>query len=129
MSRAKFAPASAVAAIALALAGCGAIKLQPNAGSRGVVDNEASNNPDHLACIRGAGLPATEVNPHQLQVGPLPTGPTVVFTPTPGAAQAQQIYGQAQGAEVIGSALVWVNQGSQSELQTIENCLAEGVTG
>ncbi len=129
MSRAKFAPASAVATIALALAGCGAIKLQPNAGSRGVVDNEASNNPDHLACIRGAGLPATEVNPHQLQVGPLPTGPTVVFTPTPGAAQAQQIYGQAQGAEVIGSALVWVNQGSQSELQTIENCLAQGVTG
>jgi hypothetical protein len=129
MSCAKLAPASAVAAIVLALAGCGAIKLQPNAGSRGQIDSEATSNPDHLACMRVAGLPVTEVNPHQLQIGPLPTGPTVVFTPTPGAAQAQQIYGQGQGAEVIGSALVWVNQGSESELRTIEDCLGQGVTG
>ncbi|HEY6397190.1 MAG TPA: hypothetical protein VIX82_07025 [Solirubrobacteraceae bacterium] len=129
MSRAKLAAAPAVTALAIAFAGCGAIQLQPHAGSRGQIDSEATKNPDHLACMRGAGLPVTEVDPHKLQVGPLPTGPTVIFTPTPGAAQAHQIYGQAPGAEVIGSALVWVHQGSASELQAIEGCLAQGVTG
>jgi hypothetical protein len=129
MSCPKLGVASAVVATTIALAGCGTIKLQPNAGSRGRIDSEALNNPNHLACMRVAGLPVTEVTPNRLQVGPLPTGPTVLFKPTPGAAQAQQIYGLAQGAEVIGSALLWVNRGSESELRTIENCLAQGVTG
>jgi hypothetical protein len=119
---------AALAVAAIALAGCGAITVQPRAGSRGRVDDAAIHSTDHLACLRGAGLPATEVAPERIQVGSLPSGPTVVFTPTPGAAQAAQIYGQAQGAEVIGSALLWVHQGSDGELQTIEDCLAPGVT-
>jgi hypothetical protein len=52
-----------------------------------------------------------------------------VFTPTPGAAQRDQIVGGAQAAEVIGSALVYPNQGSGPVLSVIEACLAHGVQG
>ena len=52
-----------------------------------------------------------------------------MFAATPGAAQAYQIDGSAQAAEVIGSALVYPNQGSDGELTAIEDCLAQGVQG
>ena len=52
-----------------------------------------------------------------------------MFTPTSGAAQAQQIDGNAQSAEAIGTALLYPNQGSDSELTSIEDCLAQGVQG
>lgn len=125
MSSAKLAAASAIAA--LALAGCGTVSVQPNSGSRGQVDNQETMNPNHVSCLRQAQLPVTVVNRQTLQIGPLPAGPTVVFTPTPSSAQDAQIYGQAQGAEAIGSALLWVHQGSDGELKKIEDCLAAGV--
>jgi hypothetical protein len=70
------------------------------------------------------------VSPTRLQVGgPAPAGATIVFASTPGAAQADQIIGSAQGAEVIGSALVYPNQAPDSLLNGIEACLAQGVQG
>jgi hypothetical protein len=121
---------------ALALAGCGAVKVQPTApkgsttlASRGKIDSPLTAMHDHLGCIRGAKLPVQVVSPIKLQVGPWPAGPTVVFTPTAGAAQADQITGQAQAAEVIGTALLYPNQGSPSELSAIEDCLDQGVQG
>ena len=63
------------------------------------------------------------------QVGVRPTGPTVIFLPTPGAAQAAQIDGQAQGAEVIGSALLYPNQAPDKLLSKVETCVAKGVPG
>jgi len=38
-----------------------------------------------------------------------------------------QIDGQVESAEVIGSALLYPNQGSTSELNSIEGCLDQGV--
>ena len=52
-----------------------------------------------------------------------------MFTNSPGAAQADQIEGKAQGAEVIGTALVYPNQGSDGELASIAACLQQGVSG
>jgi hypothetical protein len=52
-----------------------------------------------------------------------------VFAATPGAAQAYQIDGSAQAAEVIGSVLVYPNQGSDAELSAISACLSQGVQG
>jgi hypothetical protein len=124
MSCAKLA---SVAFSALALAGCGAVAVKPAAGYRGRIDDQATMNPDHLACLREAHLAVTVVNGQTLQIGALPAGPTIKFTPTPSSAQDAQIYAQIPGAEAIGSALLWVHQGSDSELQTIENCLAVGV--
>jgi hypothetical protein len=121
---------------ALALGGCGAVKVQPTTpkgsttlASRGKVDSPLTDMHNHLGCIRGAKLPVQVLSDTKLQVGAPPAGPTIVFTPTDGAAQAAQIYGHAQAAEVIGTALLYPNQGSFSELSAIEDCLAQGVQG
>jgi hypothetical protein len=47
--------------------------------------------------------------------------------PTAGIAEGQQIQGKAQGAEVIGAALLYPNHASGVELTVIENCLGQGV--
>ena len=65
----------------------------------------------------------------RLQIGTKPFGPTVQFTPTPGAAQELQIDGQVESAEVIGSALLYPNRTSDALLQKVEDCMAKGVTG
>src|SRR5438067_8478974 len=94
--------AAGFAALALALAGCGAVKVQPttSAGSsklasRGDVDSPLTDMRNHLGCLRDAHLPVRVVSPTRLQVGPA-AGPVIVFTATPGAAQADQIDGSAQ---------------------------------
>lgn len=62
-----------------------------------------------------------------MQVGQLPSGPTIVFMPSADIAEGQQIEGKAQGAEVIGAALLYPNHASGAELTVIENCLGQGV--
>jgi hypothetical protein len=123
-----------LALTALAVAGCGAVNVHPStpAGSsklvsRGAIDNPSTDVDNHLACLRGQRLPVQVVSPTRLQVGAAPAGPTIVFTASLASAQAAQIDGRAQGAEVIGTALVYPNQGSDGELATIGACLAQGV--
>ncbi|MGH2884699.1 MAG: hypothetical protein ACRDPA_18690 [Solirubrobacteraceae bacterium] len=134
--RVATARAAAVALAAVTLAGCGAVRLQPTTpagssklASRGRVDSPVTDVDNHLACMRAAHLPVEVVSPIKVQVGSAPAGPTIVFTPTPGAAQAAQLDGSAQGAMVIGTALIYPNQGSDGELGAISSCLAQGVQG
>ena len=129
-------PWPSIVVVATALAGCGAIKVQPTApagsatlASRGRVDSPLTNMNNHLGCLQADHLTVQVVSPTKLQIGAAPAGPTIVFTPTEGAAQAQQIAGNAQGAEVIGPALLYPNQGTAPELTGIEDCLAQGVHG
>ena len=131
--------AVAVGLAALSLSACGTTS-KPEAGTpaanakaqRGLDDPR----PVHIAClsqehvavsteqvtVAGQSLPG-------FQVRSLPDGPTVAFEPTPGAAQGVQIHGQAQGAEVIGSALVYPNQASDALAHQVEACVALGVKG
>jgi hypothetical protein len=132
-------PVRAVVALlgcAVALAGCGAVRVQPTTpsgsaklASRGRIDSPLTDIDNHLGCIRSAHLPVQVVSPIELQVGPSGTGPTIRFTATAGAAQNYQIEGKAQGAEAIGTALLYPNQGSDAELASISACLDQGVTG
>ena len=87
------------------------------------------NMRNHVGCLRDAHLNVQVLSSTKLQIDSAPAGPTIVFTPTPGAAQADQINGAAQGAEVIGTALVYPNQGSDALMGTIGACLAQGVQG
>jgi hypothetical protein len=112
---------------AVVLGGC-ATTVKPPQG-RGSVDNPRTSNPDYLKCIRDHGLSAVEVGATSIQVGQPLSGPMIRFLPTPGAATAAQIYGQVQGAEVIGAALLYPNQASSSELGAIEVCLNQKVKG
>jgi hypothetical protein len=123
--------------LALAVAGCGgAVKVQPTTpagstklASRGQVDSPLTDMRDHLGCMRDGHLQVQVVSPTRLQVGAAPAGATIVFAASQGAGQADQIGGGIQGAEVIGSALVYPNQAPESVLSTIEACLAQGVQG
>jgi hypothetical protein len=125
--------------VAVPLFGCGS-SAKPVAGTglpnshalgRGRVDDPRTNKPNHVECLRQAKLPVTEVGQTALRIGSAPGGPTVQFLPTPGAAQAAMIQGerQAQGAEVIGSALLYPNKASDRILKAVEDCLAHGVAG
>lgn len=115
------------ACLAVALAACGSAVKPPQ--GHGKLDDPRTNNPNHVACLRHGGFPVQLVGRTTLQIGPLPSGPTVYFEPTPGAAQAAQIEAQAQGAEVIGSALLYPHGATDDQLTAIEACLAKGVTG
>jgi hypothetical protein len=129
-------PWTALTLAVLALAGCGAVRVQPAASagssklaSRGHVDSPLTNMHNYLSCLRADHLVVQVVSPTRLQVGPAPAGATIVFAATSGAAQADQIIGSAQGAEIIGSALVYPNQSPEPALSGIEACLARGVQG
>ena len=119
-----------VAAAVLVIGGCGGAVSNPVAGShrsgRGKLDAPTAQ---HVQCLRDARLPVTDVTQTKIQVGALPQGPTIEYTPTPGAGQQAQMSGQVQAAEVIGGALLYPNGGSDAELKKIEDCLAHGVKG
>lgn len=111
---------------AVAMTGCGSL-AHPSQG-RGRVDDPVTAA-GHFACLLAHHLPAVTVGATGIQIGSLPAGPTIQFVPTTGAATASQIENTEQGAEVIGSALLYPNQAPNSELNTIEDCLDQGVSG
>ncbi len=131
--------AAAIGLAALSLSACG-IAAKPEAGTptAKAKDEKGIDNARtlHAVCLRQAGIPVvstqTTVAGRQLpslQVGAAPSGPTIAFEPTPGDAQGVQIQGEAQGAEVIGSALLYPNAADDALLTKVENCVAKGVTG
>ncbi|MGO9974267.1 MAG: hypothetical protein ACLP01_15995 [Solirubrobacteraceae bacterium] len=136
MSAAKLSLACGLAAVSLCGCGiaqkpiAGTSKLASRPGNHAKVDDPRIQ---HLTCMLQAGLQARPFTASGgrpgIQVGGPPGGPTIVFYATPGAAQALQISGEAQAAEVIGNALLYPNVGSDKELSTIEGCLAIGVPG
>jgi len=123
-------PAAVLSLAAIAISGCGSA-VKPPQGRGKIDDPRIYSSANDLKCLKSANLPTQDVGRTGLQIGPLPAGPTVEFQPSPGAAQAQQIYGtpSTQGAEVIGAALLYPHQASDGELKLIENCLGQGVNG
>jgi hypothetical protein len=106
------------------LCGCSAV-VHPPQGRGRVADPVTSNG--RLHCLLSHHLPARRVGSTGIQIGPLPAGPTVQFQPSNGAAETRQVDGKAQGAEVIGNALVYPNRGSDAELSRIEDCVKQGM--
>ena len=120
-------PAATAVVMAVVLSACASTAKPPQ--GHGKVDDPRTHNPNHLACLQTLGLPVQEVGATGIQIGSLPAGPTIDFTPTPGIAQGLQIRGQVQSAEVIGAALLYPHQASDHELSGIEDCLSQDVTG
>ena len=118
--------------LALPLSACGAT-AKPEAGTlqASTTDRKGIDDPrrTHIACLRAEHIPVTKFSRVWFQVGSKPSGPTVQFAPTPGAAQNLQITGEVAGAEVIGAALLYPNQAPGSLLKKVETCVAKGVTG
>jgi hypothetical protein len=102
----------------LALAGC---SLSSDSASSG--DNDADKRGAAIACVTGKGLEAREQGRAAVTVDDPRTGPRIVFYLTSGQAEAAQFEGQGEGAEQIGSALLFVRDGTDDELEKIELCL------
>lgn len=115
MLRTRFAVIAAAALVAGVAAvpavGCDA----PDERTPGVYDPRVPV----VSCLRDAGVPARRVQP----IAIVADGVRIDFLATPGAAEARQIAGAAQGAEQIGRALVWVGGASDSLLATVEVCV------
>ena len=131
MSSAKLAIACGF--VAVVLSACGATS-NPEAGTISPTATTAGRarlddpRTTHVKCLKQAKVPVTEVGRSWLQIN-APGNPKVQFASTPGAAQGLQIDSQVQGAEVIGSSLLYPEQASDPLLTTIENCLDQGVKG
>jgi hypothetical protein len=101
-----------VAALALMpLTACAA----PDERSRGSYDPRVPV----VECLRDEGLPARRVD----RIAVLADRVRIEFLRTPGEAEARQVAGQAQGAEQIGRALVWVGAAPDGLLASIEECV------
>ncbi len=109
-----------VSALAIAASGCGG-------GDDDI--REAGPNPNDkrgvaLSCIEGAGVPAALAGEKSIQVDG-PGAPRIEFFVSSGEAEGEQFQGNGQGAEQVGAALLFVNDGDDEVLETIENCLAK----
>jgi len=104
-------------ALALASAGCGT-SSKPGKGP-----DPNDKRAVALGCIRDEqGLPARLTGQKSIQVDG-PGGPRIEFLLSNGEAEGRQFQGDAQGAEQIGSALLFVNQGNDDQLKKLETCL------
>lgn len=111
-------------ALALAVAGCGASNDPTEPGSDGPDPND--KRAVALQCItEDEGLEAQTSGEKSILVGDDPGGPRVEFFLSTGEAESQQFKGEAQEAEQVGAALVFVNQGSEEELASLEKCLQD----
>jgi hypothetical protein len=115
---------TAAVAVALGLAACGSDSDKNPAApaSAGAPPDPNDKRGVALQCIKGKGLPAKLVGEQSIQVGPA-GGPRIEFFVSGGEAEGQQFQGQAQSAEQIGSALLFINSGSRDELDKVEACL------
>ncbi len=119
--RSHIATLLSVCALALGAGGCGS--------EEPVTGNEPDPNDQRavaLDCFKNqAGLEAEVVGAQSIQVQGA-GGPRVEFFLSSGEAESLQFKGEAQGAEQVGAALLFVNDGSDDVLQALEDCLSEG---
>jgi hypothetical protein len=128
-----------VGLMAVLLSACG-ISAKPQAGTKNISkSHDYYGLVDHPFTLQVKCLKTDHVKFRKyltadqklpaIQIGSLPSGPTIVFEPTPGIAQGIQIQGGAQGAEAIGSALLYPNQATNKLLTKVEACASVGVSG
>lgn len=114
-----------VLVLALALGACGSVSKDSNPAkpaASGAPPDPNDKRGVAMGCITGKGLQARLVGEHSIQIGP-PGGARVEFFVSGGEAEGQQFQGLAQGAEQIGSALLFLNSASSDDLSKVEACL------
>ena len=133
MSRMPLVTACALAACALAACGsttkplAGTVPPTATTAGRAKLDDP---RPDHIKCLKEHGFQqAHKVGIADVYIEPGQDAPYVHYEPSPGAAQEKQIEGVEQGAEVIGSALLYPGAANETQLNTIEKCVAQNVLG
>ena len=114
--------AAAACAAALALAACGGSDEAARPGGKGQAPDPNDKRAVALDCIvNEEQLPARLVGEQSIQVGA--GGPRIEFLISGGEAEGRQFQGDAQGAEQIGSTLLFLNDGTEDQLEKLERCL------
>jgi hypothetical protein len=105
----------------LAISGCGSSDAAPSV-------DESDPPGTALACLEASGVEAERRGEQENEIV-LDAGPRIRFYLTAAEAEAAQFRGQGEGAEQIGSALLFVDPEVDPEtediLQDVELCLAE----
>ena len=113
-----------LALLALAVTALPGCAIGSDGGEPG--DDDADKRGAAMACLtEDRDLTAREEDENAIAVGDPDTGPRIVFYLTSGQAEAAQFEGDGEGAEQIGSALLFVRQGTDEVLEDVEFCLAE----
>ncbi len=114
-------PQPALLLVLLALAGCGSSDAAPEV-------DESDKPGSTVACLEAEGVPARVEGTDENEVV-LDAGPRVKFYLTAAEAEAAQFRGAGEGAEQIGSALLFVDPEVDPEtedvLKQVEGCLAD----
>ena len=107
--------------VLLALAGCGSDDAAPNV-------DESDTTGAALACLQENDIAATRTGENDNELV-LDAGPRIKFYLTAAEAEAAQFQGRGEGAEQIGSALLFVEPETSEEtddvLHDVEACLAD----
>ena len=115
--------AAAACAAALALAACGGSDEAARPGGKGQPPDPNDKRAVALDCIvNEEGIDARLVGEQSIQVGAA-GGPRIEFLISGGEAEGRQFQGDAQGAEQIGSTLLYLNEGTEDQLEKLERCL------
>ena len=114
-------PLLALPLVLLALAGCGSSDAAPEV-------DESDKPGSTVACLDAEGVPAHVEGKDDDEVV-LDAGPHVKFYLTAAAAEAASFQGEGEGAEQIGSALLFVDPEvdpkTEDVLKDVEGCLAD----
>jgi hypothetical protein len=133
-SLAKLAIACVFAAVTLGACGItpkplvGTPHINSAPGNHAVFDDPRTV---HTHCLRKIGLGIRKYRAAGgipvIQVGRLPTGPTVYFYPVSNIQSKME--GEAQGSILIGSALVYPNRATAKVAEKVIACIDQGVPG
>jgi hypothetical protein len=88
-------------------------------------DDESDKRAAAMTCLEDEEIDARLEGEEEIVVGEGEDAPRIRFFLTAGESEAAQFEGDGEGAEQIGSALLYVGEGSDDLLETVENCLAE----
>lgn len=121
------------AVLAVVVAGCstGEVRKPPQpavvaaAGGGGPQPDTGNPSSALVACLGQRGVHAHVDESSDVVVDPPSAGIHVRFLGTDGDAQAAQLHGDAEGAEVILNAMVFVGNATDAQLQPVESCAAK----
>jgi hypothetical protein len=90
-------------------------------------EDESDKRSAAMECFEEEGIPARLEGDTDVIIGEGEGegAPRIKFFLTSGESEAAQFRGDAEGAEQIGAALLYVNDGEDELLEDVENCLGD----
>ena len=108
----------------LGLAACGARDAKPPGNPvRAKHVYSFDPVPTMLGCLGGMKIPAKRTGTFDVQVGEPSQGMRIHVAPTPADADATQLRGDTEGAEVVGRIIFFVGTAPDDRIAPVEQCV------